>query len=124
MAADCRPVVFSDDNFSSWFQGKDSPGSSCHSSNKSPFSPRSSIGSDQPGEELNNIKYGGMLDCSMGYKTKDKSAKKAKRDKQNGGKGPWKSKHKNVVDPVFLCDIDSVTQDLSACQIEISQVGF
>ena len=62
-------------------KGKDSPGSSCHSSNKSPFSPRSSVGSDHPGiEEVNNpvIKYGGiLLDCSQGYKTKDRSHKKA-----------------------------------------------
>ena len=110
-------------------KGKDSPGSSCHSSNKSPFSPRSSVGSDHPGiEEVNNpvIKYGGiLLDCSQGYKTKDRSHKKAMKAaaKRENGRGAWKSKHKNVVDPVFLCDIDSVTQDLSACQIEISQVS-
>ena len=87
-----------------------SPGSSCHSS-KSPFSPRSSVGSDH-GQE-HDVKYGGMLDCSLGYKLKKK-----KKEKKS-----WKSKHKNVVDPVFLSEVDSLTQDMVSCQIEESQVS-
>ena len=30
----------------------------------------------------------------------------------------WKSKHKNVVDPVFLGELEHLMQDLACCQLE------
>ena len=93
-----------------------SPGSSCHSS-KSPFSPRSSVGSDHgQGDEQPNVKYGGMLDCSLGYKTK----KKKKEKESNKG---WKTKHKNIIDPVFLSELEQTIQDMASCEIEVSHVS-
>lgn len=30
----------------------------------------------------------------------------------------WKSKHKNVIDPVFLGELEHLMQDLASCQLE------
>ena len=112
----------------------ESPGSSSHS-NKSPFSPRSSLGSASVGSDhgqINNtlastteVKYGSMLDCSEGYKTfKTKSAKKQKKEKRSeAASGGWKTKHKNVVDPVFLGEVEYLIQDVASCQLEVSKVS-
>merc|ERR1712223_1446817 len=112
----------------------ESPGSSSHS-NKSPFSPRSSLGSASVGSDhgqignnsnsTTEVKYGSMLDCSQGYKTfKTKSAKKQKKEKRSDvAAGGWKTKHKNVVDPVFLGEVEYLMQDIASCQLEVSQVS-
>merc|ERR1719305_1378822 len=31
----------------------------------------------------------------------------------------WKSKHKNVIDPVFLGELEHLIQDISCCQLEL-----
>merc|ERR1712080_459559 len=114
----------------------ESPCSSTHSI-KSPFSPRSSIGSASVGSDHGQVsntssctaevKYGSMLDCSQGYKTfKTNTKKKQKKDKRTDvvvGAGGWKTKHKNVIDPVFLGEVKYLIQDVASCQLEVSQVS-
>ena len=101
-------------------------------SNKSPFSPRSSIGSASVGSDhgqvkdgTGDVKYGSMLDCSEGYKTfKPKGSKKQKKEKRTEAPGgAWKTKHKNVIDPVFLGEVEYLIQDVASCQLETSQVS-
>ncbi len=114
---------------SDWFERRGaSPGSSCHSS-KSPFSPRSNISGSEVREV---VKYSAdMLNCSEGYKTKSKKSKKKKQREKaaaaaaaavaassSSSGGAWKSKHKNVIDPVFLSEVEHVLQDMASCQIE------
>ena len=44
-------------------------------------------------------------------------------DEEAGGskrrKKGWKSKHKNVIDPVFLGELEHLIQDISSCQLEL-----
>ena len=44
-------------------------------------------------------------------------------DEDGGGskkkKKGWKSKHKNVIDPVFLGELEHLIQDISCCQLEL-----
>ncbi len=89
-----------------------SPVSSCHSS-KSPFSPRSNPCSEGGGGGQQH-RYSDLIDCSEGYKKSGGGGKKkSKKDKTN-----WKSKHKNVIDPIFLGRVEHLIQDMSSCQLE------
>ena len=89
-----------------------SPGSSCHSS-KSPFSPRSNPSCDYIEHPSGSNRYSDFIDCSEGYKTHGK--KKKKKEKKEKG---WKSKHKNVIDPLFLSEVENLIQDMVSCQLE------
>eukprot|EP00094_Tigriopus_californicus_P003586 TCALIF_03449-PA protein Name:"Similar to Ash1l Histone-lysine N-methyltransferase ASH1L (Mus musculus)" AED:0.06 eAED:0.06 QI:0/0.28/0.25/0.37/1/1/8/407/3102 len=95
-----------------------SPGSSCHSSNRSPFSPRST-GDFSNARDTN--KYSDLIDCSEGYRTASSNSRnynpKKKKEKAKAGKG-WKSKHKNVIDPVFLSEVERLIQGIASCQVE------
>lgn len=95
-----------------------SPGSSCHSSNRSPFSPRST-GDFSNARDTN--KYSDLIDCSEGYRTASSNSRsnipKKKKEKAKVGKG-WKSKHKNVIDPVFLSEVERLIQGIASCQVE------
>ena len=91
-----------------------SPGSSCHSSQKSPFSPQSSVGADS----VSNPKYTHVRESSEGYKKKVKKEKEKKKKKRKKSDGTiWKTKHKNVIDPVLLGEVEHLIQDLLSLQI-------
>merc|ERR1712061_188625 len=49
---------------------------------------------------------------------------KQKKDKRGDATGVgWKTKHKNVIDPVFLGEVEYLIQDVASCQLEMSQVS-
>ena len=93
-----------------------SPGSSCHSSQRSPFSPQSSVGA----EAVSNPIYTHVQESTEGYKKKKGKKEKEKRKKKKkkaDGTTVWKSKHKNVIDPVLLGEVEHLIRDLLSLQI-------
>ena len=89
-----------------------SPGSSCHSS-KSPFSPQSVASGGGDSLSAPPI-YTHVQESAEGYKKK-KDKKKKKKKKSEGA--VWRSKHKNVIDPVLLGEVEHLMQDLVNMQI-------
>ena len=61
-------------------------------------------------EPPKDLKYTGILD----YRD-HKSSKKKKKNKDKS----WKSKHKNVIDPVFISQVELLTQDLASMQVKM-----
>jgi hypothetical protein len=58
-----------------------------------------------------------MMDQEKKSKKSKKAKKKSKDLKTLIEKG-WRTKHKNVIDPVFLAEVEHVIQDIASIQFE------